>query len=472
MLSLIHPREFIPLPRTLSAISLSLLLVAGACLALGQARNSSPSGFAVFSKVETATVPTGMDLTVFCTRPVTPGFTQLKDPERLVIDLPDTLVGSHPQSVPIQTADVKAMRINQFQKSPPVTRIVLDLMGERDYSYEAKDASFVVHLRSAQPRAAKPPSQPAAVVEGTTAIGLPQGAGKGAIILAGSRVAPGSAITAGGDTAILRLERGGEIRICPGTTASVTPSANGRSVMTGMSEGAVELHYKLDSSADTVLTPDFRILLSGPGEFHYAISADPKGNTCVRALQGNTASAVVSELMGDGTYQVKPGEQVVFHSGRLTLNDANVPLECGCPPPRQPQSTAAVPVEAISTRAVSAAPDESTTPVAASTDLKPNSPVMAQVLGAEPPPATKPQVVVDAPFVFRGTDPPPKGSEEAAKRPASSTDTTSAKAKSGKESASTAGQTPAPPAQTQVRKPAQPTTFFGKIRNFFRSIFK
>ncbi len=183
----------------------------GVALCAGQAAKPAVGEYAVFSKVETTTVPTGMDLTVICTKPVAPGFTQLKDPDRLVIDLPDTLVGTHPQSVPLSGPDVRAMRINQFQKNPPVTRIVLDLMGERDYAYEPSGASFVVHLRSGQAAAAKP-SQPAVVVEGTVGLGLPQNAAKAALaaagnVVGGNKVAPGSAITAGGDTAILKLER-------------------------------------------------------------------------------------------------------------------------------------------------------------------------------------------------------------------------------------------------------------------------
>src|SRR5438046_6162377 len=47
--------------------------------------------------------------------------------------------------------------------------------------------------------------------------------------------------------------------------------------------------------------------------------------------------------MGDGTYQVKPTEKVVFRSGRLGLIDVAASGDCGCPAPPVPVMRAAAP---------------------------------------------------------------------------------------------------------------------------------
>src|ERR1041385_7062769 len=100
--------------------------------------------------------------------------------------------------------------------------------------------------------------------------------------------------------------------------------------MLGMSKGAMETHYSTQESSDSVLTPDFRIVLPGPGEFNLAISADAKGNTCVGSMPGTTSSAVVAELLGTGTYEIKPQQQVLFRQGRLDSVEAPISA-CGCP---------------------------------------------------------------------------------------------------------------------------------------------
>jgi len=76
-------------------------------------------------------------------------------------------------------------------------------------------------------------------------------------------------------------------------------------------------------------------VLPGPGEFNLAIKTDARGDTCVNSMAGSTSSVVVAELMGAGTYEIKPGQQVVFRQGRMQSVDSPL-ASCGCPPAQEP----------------------------------------------------------------------------------------------------------------------------------------
>jgi hypothetical protein len=222
---------------------------------------------------------------------------------------------------------------------------------------------------------------------------------KGSVELAagGARVMSGSWVSAGESTAILKLDRGGEVRVCPRTTLSVATSQSGRDMMFGLSVGGIETHYTVSAAADSIVTPDFRILLAGPGRFDFAIEAGKSGDTCVRALANNASSLIVSELMGDATYQVKPDEQVVFHNGRLaTAEHANV--NCGC--------VAAAPVMRAAENPPEPKPEShpSNSSQGAPADSHPSN--ISQ--GGAPA-----HVEVDAPFVFHADEPGPSPLEGA-----------------------------------------------------------
>jgi len=209
---------------------------------------------------------------------------------------------------------------------------------------------------------------------------------QGPVLLAGTgmSVASGAQLSAGKSVATLRLERGGEVRICP--NGSITVSApqnnarpNNQELMLAMDGGSVELDYPINDLADTFITPDFRLMLAGPGVFHFALGVNSQGDTCIKPLRGNSAGIIVSEMLSNSVYQVRPEEAVLFVGGKLSGREPLVGA-CGCPKPAP----------------VMRAQEKTETPATARADLTAPLPPVS-------PDAT--HVQVDAPLLFRGDQP-------------------------------------------------------------------
>ena len=448
----------------------------------------------------------GSAIEILTSRPVPPALQTLPNPPRLVIDLPNANVALKQKKLKAKGEEFAAIRVDQYQLTPPVTRVVVDLQAAHEYTWDAAGNRLTIRLKppdEPKPKAA-PPAQPLTVSTFTSGVQpsvVPVSSrATGSLVTAGSRIGSGSSVTAASETAVLHIARGGEVHVCPGSTVSVTASKNGQELMLGMSTGALETHYQLGTSSDSVLTPDFRIVLAGPGDFDYAISSNSRGDTCVRALLGNTASVIVSELMGDRSYQVKPTEQVVFHNGRIEALSNDVPLDCGCPPAPQPVMRASVPptaspisdanlppnVHLPSSSAPSspslAALDPMLPPLPSATRSSANArPAGEQVnlASANPgstqlphPKPTDIHVQLETPFVFRATGPPPASARTAQNNlppmPADS--------QTKQDPPPAAPPAPAQPAAADTAataaKQPQHKGFFGKIRGLFSSVFK
>jgi len=406
---------------------------------------------------------------ILTSRPILPQISKPPDSDRIVIDTRAVFVPG--QRVIIATSPgIRSVRIAQYRRQPPGTRIEIELSEPLQYSVVASGNRTVLWVlvppgAGAAGGSASLPPQPTSGEAASPTQAMEQA------MLSGARSvnAPGT-INATSETAIVNLPRGGEVHVCPNTALSLTTSQNGRNLMLGMSTGALETHYTLPlGAADIILTPDLRILLPGPGTFEFAISADHQGNTCVRALEGDTASLVISELMGDDNAQVGPSEQMVFRSGRVKNVSATATPGCGCPRP-------VVPV----LQAGSSQPASQPTPKASLGSNSPRAAASASVpqpddsAEAQPPASAtrpvnpkRPHVEVEAPFVFRASEAAPPPPAVAHLRLAS--------------------DTPAALRDTRIQPPAlvsfyrvdakrssrkQPRGVFGKLRAFFGGMFR
>ncbi len=477
------------LPRPAVQVARVIALLGALATATARSQDVSPaksshsvprSATAIITSVRVVHERGAPAVEILSTSPVVPAVQSLDSPARLVIDLPNSRAELQVKRIPVLKENILAIRAEQYQKAPPVVRIVLDLAAPYGSTWDAAGNRLMVRLKPAgdtNARKASPFEPPKVVSLGTvgTPAVVPVTGGSGAVVFAGNRLAAGSSVTAGTDTAVLHLSRGGEVRICPGTSISVTPAKNNQDLMLGMSTGALEAHYSIGASADSVLTPDFRILFAGPGEFHYAVSADSHGNTCVRGLSGNTSSAIVSELMGDRIYQVKPAEQAVFHLGQIDKVNTDVPLECGCPPPPNvlragtsdstPLSDAELPA--------SAKLSQGETEAGGSVSIAKNNDPKTLTNGPEtaPLPPSQPNDVhiqVDAPFVFSAKRTPSPASTSA---PPQVFNLPVVERAGSPVRLYTEVQPPPVPAEGPAPAQAQHRTFLHRLKGFLNALF-
>jgi hypothetical protein len=245
-------------------------------------------------------------------------------------------------------------------------------------------------------------------------------------------IAASAAITSGAETTHVTLPYRGTLLVCASTTVKLAadsvgaPAGEVPGLLMAMDHGAVEMSFATSHNADTLLTPDFRILIGGPGAAEVKVRLGPQGDTCVDNTGANAPYVLVSSVFDGGIYRVQPGQHVMFQHGSLHEVVDQEKEPCGCPP---------------------AAPKENEFPLAQSEGLS-VTPNPAPALPSSNP-ATKEPV---APLVYNGAGRAPQIASipEAASIPPAETSAKPA--------------VPKPP-------PAKKRGFFRKVGHFFGRIF-
>ncbi len=214
-----------------------------------------------------------------------------------------------------------------------------------------------------------------------------------AIIVASGAVASGS------ETTQVILPHRGVLRVCASTTVNLAadtsvPAGEIPGLMMAMDHGAIEASFATGRNSDILLTPDFRILIGGPGAAEVKVRLGQHGDTCVDNAGLNAPYVLVSSVFEGGAYRVQPGQRVMFERGSLHDVVDNEKEPCGCPPAAHP-GTNEFPMAQSAGLAPLPKPAPIPAPSEANAGGAPAQPV-APLVYKSPPPAATPAAGAEA----------------------------------------------------------------------------
>lgn len=247
-------------------------------------------------------------------------------------------------------------------------------------------------------------------------------------------IAASGTVTAGSKTVEVSLPHRGTLRICASSKVNLAadtsvPAGDTPGLVMALDHGALETSFATGQNADILITPDFRILISGSGTptpTDVKVRLGEHGDTCIDNAGTNAPYVLVTSVFDGGAYRVQPGQRVMFQHGSVHEVVDQEKETCGCPPETR-TGTNDFPV--AESMGLGNAPPVTSLPPGGTQPTPPDSPTAPLVHQGQPEPTPQPQ------------------------QPAAATD-----------------PTPAPPAP--ATKPAPKNNgFFHKLGNFFRKLF-
>jgi hypothetical protein len=145
------------------------------------------------------------------------------------------------------------------------------------------------------------------------------------------------AITSGSSTTQVTLPYRGTLRVCASTTVKLSsdasvPAGEIPGLLMAIEQGAVEASFATGRNSDILITPDFRILIGGPGAAEVKVRLGQHGDTCVDNAGTDAPYVLVTSVFDGGAYRVQAGQRVMFQNGKINEVVDQEKEPCGCPP--------------------------------------------------------------------------------------------------------------------------------------------
>src|SRR6478609_282630 len=155
-----------------SAMAADTVSQSGDVLATNQnsAAAQKPGATTRIGKISVARGGDGLNIEISGSGPMTAKTMKLTHPDRVVVDIPNSVLQGRAREIPVNTSDVKTVRAARYQEG--TTRVVVDMAQMRDFQVVPEGNKLVVRL--GQTSSAKPAPLPSMKESVVTADAAPQ----------------------------------------------------------------------------------------------------------------------------------------------------------------------------------------------------------------------------------------------------------------------------------------------------------
>lgn len=112
------------------------------------------SGIATVNRIQGLSVShgeQGLNIAITGNGPLTAKTMTLTGPDRLVVDIPNSVLDGRARQIAVNSGSVKDVRVAHFKDDPPVTRVVVDLVAGSQFDVVPEGNKLVVKLHETQP---------------------------------------------------------------------------------------------------------------------------------------------------------------------------------------------------------------------------------------------------------------------------------------------------------------------------------
>jgi type IV pilus assembly protein PilQ len=114
-----------------------------------EAASTLPAGMVTVNNIGVSRGENTMDIEIAGSGPMQAKAMKLASPARLVIDIANAVPGRN-KTIAVNSGDVKAIRMGQFQAAPPVTRVVVDMAASHDFELTPVGNKVIVKLHESK----------------------------------------------------------------------------------------------------------------------------------------------------------------------------------------------------------------------------------------------------------------------------------------------------------------------------------